>query len=292
MNEKIALITGATSGIGKAAATALAKQGFTVIIHGRDQQRTKIVCEEIIGLTGNQKVNFLTADMFSLTEVQRLATEFKAKYPLLDVLVNNAGGIMNKDREITVDGHEKTIALNLLAPFLLTELLLSSLKKSRDGRIINVSSNSHQLNAKPDIKDLELEKNYDPLRAYGNSKLFLIWVTQRLAAALKQDKQPVTVNTVHPGAVATNFGVNSNLGSIFNIIGKLLRPFFKTAEKGADTIVYLATSPDIKNVSGEYFVDRKPAKVAGKYHTRGNEEVIWNYCEKQTGSFVPANLKS
>jgi NAD(P)-dependent dehydrogenase (short-subunit alcohol dehydrogenase family) len=281
MTDKVMLITGATGGIGKAAAMALAKQGHTIIIHGRSEQKVKQVQEEIKTLSGNEKIDILVADMFLLSDVRKMAAAFDHKYGQLDVLINNAGGIMGKNRETTIEGNEKTIAVNLLAPFLLTELLLNRLKKSQDGRIINVSSSSHKLNAKPDFNDLQLRKNYDPLRAYGNTKLFLIWVTQHLALQMKQAGiRNVTANTLHPGAVATNFGVQSNLGSMLNSISKLARPFFKSVEQGADTLIYLATTDEIAGVSGRYFIDRKPAKVSSKYYTAENEKIIWDYCSR------------
>lgn len=280
------MITGATSGIGKAAAIALAKQGYTIIIHGRSEQKVKQVQEEIKATSGNSKIDILVADMFLLNDVRNMADEFKQKYNRLDVLINNAGGMMNKERETTSEGLEKTMAVNLFAPFLLTELLLDLLKKSQEARIINVSSNSHKLNAKPNFDDLQLEKNYNPLIAYGNAKLFLIWITQHLATELKQQGiNNVTVNTMHPGAVASNFGVNSNLGSVLNFIVKLVRPLFKTVEQGADTIIYLASSNEVKNSSGHYFVNRKQAKVADKYYTAKNEKCVWNSCEQQTKAF-------
>ena len=284
MDNKIILITGATGGIGKAAAIVLAKQGHTIVIHGRDRQKTQAVCEEIKTTTGNPNIDLLTGDLFLTTDVRKVAQAFKARYNRLDVLINNAGGIMNKTRENTSEGIEKTIAVNLVAPFLLTELLLDLLKKSPDGRIVNVSSNSHKLNAKPDFDDLQLAQNYDPLRAYGNAKLFLIWISQRLAASLKQEGiANVTVNTLHPGAVASSFGVNSNLGSALNFFAKLARPFFKTVEQGADTVIYLASSNATKGISGQYFVNRKPSKVADKYHTAAQEKLVWDFCETVTG---------
>jgi len=286
MIDRIVLITGATGGIGKAAAMALAGQGFTVVIHGRNRQKTKEVCDEIKATTGNKKVDMLVADMFSLKDVRNLADSFRQQYGRLDILINNAGGIMNNYRETTVDGFEKTIAVNLLAPFLLTELLLDLVKKSVDGRIINVSSNSHQLNAKPDFNDLELRNKYNPLHAYGNAKLFLIWISQYMCKSLeRQGVRNVTVNTMHPGAVKTNFGVDSNLGPVLKFISKLIRPFFKTPEQGADTIVYLATSGEVNNVSGKYFVDRKQAKVAEKFYSEEREKAIWDYCMTETKAF-------
>lgn len=293
MNDKIVLITGATGGIGKAAAIALAKQGFTVVIHGRNLQKTEQVCEEIKTATGNDKIDLIVANLFSLKDVRNMANSFKQKYKRLDVLVNNAGGIMGKDRETTIDGVEKTMAVNLLAPFLLTALLLDILKNSNDGRIINVSSNSHKLNAKPDFDDLSLEKGYNPLRAYGNAKLFLIWTTQHLSQTFNQQGiKNITANALHPGAVATNFGVESNLGAVLNFIAKLARPLFKTPEQGADTIVYLATSGEVKHSSGKYFVNRKQASVAEKYYSEKNEKAVWDYCMENTKAFKsPVNLE-
>jgi NAD(P)-dependent dehydrogenase (short-subunit alcohol dehydrogenase family) len=282
MNNKIVLITGATSGIGKATAIALAKKNYKIIIHGRDKQKTEQVCREIQELTGNDKIDFLVADLFLLKEVQNLVDEFTKKYDRLDILINNAGGIMNKERELTAEGIEKTMAINLFAPFLITKLLLRLLSKSPDGRIINVSSNSHSLNANPNFDDLELVENYSPLRAYGNAKLFLIWISQHLSTKLKSEHiDNLTINTMHPGAVASNFGLESNLGSFLNLLSKLARPLLKTVEQGADTIIYLADSPEVQHTSGAYFVNRKKAKVSVKYHSANSEKLIWEYCEKQ-----------
>lgn len=283
MKDKIVLITGATGGIGKAAAMELAKKQFTIVIHGRNKEKTQQVCEEIRMATGNKQIDYLVADLFLVREAKRMVHEFKEKYKRLDVLINNAGGLMSNEREDTAEGIEKTIAVNLLAPFSLMNDLLSLLKDSPDGRIINVSSNSHKLNAKPDFTDLELKNGYNPLRSYGNSKLFLIWVSRYLAKDLKErGMDHVTVNTLHPGAVATNFGVKSNLGPFMNTLAKMMRPFFRTPEKGADTIVYLASSGKLKAVSGKYFVNRKQSAVTEKYYTSEREEQVWEYCEQLT----------
>lgn len=287
MEDRTVLITGATSGIGKAAAMALAKQGMTVVIHGRDLQKTQRVVQEIISQTGNKKVDYIIADLFSLAETKMLFDAFCQKYNRLDVLINNAGGIMGIKRENTPEGFEKTIALNLLSPFLLTQLFLEMITQSNDGRIINVSSNSHQLNAKPDFSDLELKENYNPLRAYGNAKLFLIWNTQHLNSILRQKSiQLVTINSMHPGAVATGFGVDSNLGPILNFLGWLFRPMFKNPDQGASTVVYLAASEKVKGMSGKYFVDSKLGKVAQKYFTPDRENQVWDYCLKVVAPYA------
>src|SRR5690606_22002491 len=164
--QRTVFITGATGGIGKATAIALAKENYRVVIHGRNTEKTAAVCEEIKRLSGNNKIDYIIGDLFLMNEVKKVAETFIERYEHLDILINNAGGIMSKERTETAEGVETTIAVNLLAPFLFTELLLGLLKKSNDGRIINVASNSHQLNAKPDFNDLELKSNYNPLVAY------------------------------------------------------------------------------------------------------------------------------
>lgn len=287
MMDKVVLITGATGGIGKAAAMALAGQGFTVVVHGRHAHKTAFVVEEIKKASGNEKIDMLVADLFSLKEVRQLAVAFKQRYHKLDVLINNAGGIMGRQREVTTDGVEKTIAVNLLAPFLLTELLLEVLKNSEDARIINVASNAHRINANPDFTTLDLKCGYNPLRAYGNAKLFLIWVTQHLAEVLRQrGAENITVNALHPGSVATNFGVESNLGFAVNLLAKLIRPLFITPEQGAENTIYLATHAAVKGLSGLYFDKKKPAKVGRKYYSPYNEEVVWNFCLEKTRPFT------
>jgi NAD(P)-dependent dehydrogenase (short-subunit alcohol dehydrogenase family) len=284
MKDKIILITGATSGIGKAAAIALASQGATVIVHGRNEQKTRETQKEIINHTGNDRVDVLVADLFSLAQTRKMAAAFREKYNRLDVLINNAGGIMGNDREVTSEGYEKTIAVNLLSPFLLTKLLMPDLKKSVEGRVINVSSSSHRLNAKPDFEDIQLINNYNPMRAYGNAKLFLIMITQYWTKQLAKDPaNRITLNSMHPGAVHTNFGVDSDLGRLLNFLGKVARPFFKSVEEGADTIDYLATSVAVKGVSGLYFVNRKPAEVSQKYMSPEYEQIVWDFCENATG---------
>jgi NAD(P)-dependent dehydrogenase (short-subunit alcohol dehydrogenase family) len=284
MKEKIILITGATGGIGKATAIELARQQATVIIHGRDRKKTMDVVNDIKKESGNNRVDFLVADLFLLSDVRKMADEFHQTYKHLDVLINNAGGIMSIDRRTTPEGLETTMAVNLFAPFLLTNLLLDALKKSSDGRIINLSSNSHQLNARPDFSDLQNVNAYSPLVAYGNAKLFLIWISQYLDKDLKrQGIHNISINTVHPGAVATAFGTTSNLGFL-NVVAKVVRPFMKSVEKGAETIIYLATSEDVKHQSGNYYVNKKIRKTSQKYYSQKNEEAIWNYCEEMTKS--------
>lgn len=282
--QKTVLITGATSGIGKAAAMALSRKGFHVILHGRNAKKTEEVKQEIIAESRNAEVSVITADLFSMEETRKMCALVHEKFSRIDILINNAGSLMNNTREVTAEGIERTFAVNVIAPFLITHLLLDILEKSEDARIINVASNSHQLNAKPDFNDLELENGYGPLRAYGNAKLFLIWNTQHLANKLKKDNlSNVKVYSLHPGAVATGFAETSDLGPVLKVIGKLVRPFFRSPESGADTVVFLASATAVPGNSGDYYVDRKPAKKSIKYHSQEREDLIWNYCLHKTG---------
>lgn len=281
--QKTILITGATSGIGKAAAMALAKQGHQIILHGRNQQKAALVRNEIIAASGNEKVSVVIADLYLLSEIRNLCALIHNNFSSLDILINNAGGLMGKEIELTQEGYEKTFAINVLAPFMITKLLMDMLVKSSDARIINVSSNSHQLNAHPDFDDLQLVKHYNPLRAYGNAKLFLIWNTQHLVEKFqKEGIKNVNAYTLHPGAVASGFGVGSNLGPLLNIVSKIARPFFRTPEAGADGIVFLATAKTIPGKAGDYFVDKNPVNKSLKYYTPEREKLIWDYCLKCT----------
>jgi NAD(P)-dependent dehydrogenase (short-subunit alcohol dehydrogenase family) len=189
---------------------------------------------------------------------------------------------MDKERSLTPEGFEKTLALNVLAPFLLTRLLIGHLKKSDQGRIVSVSSDAHSLSAKPDLNDIEMKKKYDPMAAYGNAKLYLIWNSQLLAAELAKCGSKITTNTLHPGAVATSFANGSDLGWFYNFLAKLARPFMKTAEQGAATAIYLASSPDVLDLTGRYFVNKKIAKPSTKYYTESNAKRVWEYCYLST----------
>src|SRR5919202_4606855 len=201
MRGRICLVTGATSGIGKATALGLARLGATLVLVTRDPQRGATTVAEIKQQTGNDALDFLTADLTSQQSIRRLADEFKRKYQHLHVLVNNAGGVF--PRTLTVDGLEKTFALNHLAYFLLTELLLDVLKASAPGRIVSVSSEAER-GGKINFDDLQSYRKYNAMRAYSQSKLANVIWTYELARRL--EGTGVTANCLHPGAVATSFG--------------------------------------------------------------------------------------
>lgn len=280
MENKIILITGSTGGIGRVTAKALAQQGHTVIVHGRSKAKAEKVCAELRSETGNDRVDYLFADLLSLADIKRMAEAFKQKYDRLDVLLNNAGGFMNQTRETTKEGFESTIALNLLAPFLLMQLFMDDLKRSRSARVINTSSAMHRRGGKPDLDDLQSEKKYSPARAYGLSKLYLIWVTRHLAAQLKeQGITNVTVNASHPGAVATNFGQDSDKGFLIDLVFKAGLLFMDKPEKGAVTSIYLATSPEVEHVTGKFFNNRKKEeKPDDRYYSVEHARVVWDHC--------------
>jgi NAD(P)-dependent dehydrogenase (short-subunit alcohol dehydrogenase family) len=252
MNGKICLVTGATNGIGKATAQALAQMGATVVIVGRDAQKAAQVTKEIQAASGNQNVDWLLADLSSQQDIRSLVTEFKSKYSQLHVLVNNAGGTF-MTRQLSVDGIEMTFALNHLAYFLVTNLLLDTIKASAPARIINVSSDAHS-GGKIDFDNLQGERSYSGIGPYGNSKLANILFTTELARRL--EGTGVTVNALHPGLVSTGFGKN-NPGLLMKIMEVVIPLIARSPEKGAETSIYLVSSPAVQNITGKYFVDCK-----------------------------------
>jgi NAD(P)-dependent dehydrogenase (short-subunit alcohol dehydrogenase family) len=247
------LITGATNGIGKAAALAIARQGGRVVIAGRNPQKTEAIAAELRQTSGNPAVDFLVADLTSLAEVRRLAAEFTARYERLDVLVNNAGAFFMR-REETAEGMEMTFALNHMSYYLLTNLLLNMLKASAPARVVNVAS-AAESSARVDWDDLQLRRRYRSFEAYALSKRFNLYFTYELARRL--DGSGVTANAVHPGSVAT--GIWANPFGRFNGLAKpLTRLMMRSPEQGAETVIYLATSPEVERESGKYYVDRQP----------------------------------
>lgn len=271
---KRVLVTGATSGIGRAAAQELTKQGADVVIVGRNPVKTDLVASEIREKTG-RKPEFLLADFASRKAVESLAAGYKKRYgSKLDVLINNAGVYYMK-RELSADGFEMTMAVNHLAPFLLTTLLLDCLKASAPSRIINVSSRLHR-GAKLNVEDLNLEKGFSGWTAYANSKLANILFTKELAARL--EGSGVTANALHPGFVSTGLSHNND-GFVQILFGGLQKLLGMSPENGADTIVYLATTPDL-NTTGGYFDKRREQTPGNESNNRDLRIQLWQKSEE------------
>ncbi|MGP1674075.1 MAG: SDR family NAD(P)-dependent oxidoreductase [Candidatus Limnocylindrales bacterium] len=252
MTGKTVLITGGTGGIGKAAAIGLASMGARVGITGRDRARAAVAAAEIVRVSGNPAVDVFVADLSSQAEVRRLADEVLAAYPRLDVLLNNVGGFW-AHRHVTADGLEHTFALNHLAPFLLTSLLLDRLKASAPARVVTVSSGAQSM-GRIDFDDLMGERKYSGQDAYNQSKLANVMFTYELARRL--EGTGVTATALHPGMTSTAFGAEDTARGWGPLIA-VMRLFMQSPERGADNSVYLASSPDAAGVSGKYFAGRK-----------------------------------
>ena len=270
MDGKVCLITGATSGIGKATAMGLASMGASVVMVGRDRGRGEAALAEVKEGSASASVDLMLADLSSQQEIHRLADEFKEAYPRVDVLINNAGVIRSK-RVTTADGLEMTFAVNHLAYFLLTNLLLDLLKSSAPSRIVNVSS-GEQRNGTIDFDDLQAEKGYKTAKAYSQSKLATVLFTYELARRL--EGTGLSANCLHPGA-----GVRTNLGSgvsgVFGFTVRALRPLMKSPEKGAETSIYLASSPEVEGLSGKYFVKKTEARSSDMSHDERIARRLW-----------------
>ena len=263
MEGKTCLITGGSDGIGYVAARELARLGAQVFIVGRNAFKTKDAVERILDETGNREVRYLLADLSSQADVRRLADQVKEQIPRLDVLLNNAGAIFLSNRS-SVDGIEMTFALNHLGYFLLTTLLLDLLKDSAPARIVNVSSSSHGSPGEFQLEDLPQPGKSGGYRAYGRSKLCNLWFTYELARRL--EGSAVAVNALHPGLVRTNIARNNG------VLGRVVNFFIGArgvdAARGAETLTYLAASPEVEGITGKYFVDcRAVASSSLSYNT-------------------------
>ena len=278
MKDKICLITGATSGIGKAAALQLAELGTTLILVGRNPEKTAATVQQIQEQTGNQEVHSIVADLSSQQAIRELADDFKARYQRLDVLINNAGALM-LSRQETIDGIEMTFALNHLSYFMLTHLLLDLLKSSGPSRIVNVSSDSHR-DSHLDFEDLQIQQKYGGYKAYGRSKLANVLFTYELARRL--EGTGVTTNAVHPGLVASGFLATNNglRGQVFNLFVKLIG---RSSEKGARTVTYLASSPDLEGVTGQYFFDEGLVASSQASYNKDDSLRLWEVSGELTG---------
>ena len=270
MRGKICLITGSTSGMGKVTAKELASRGATVVLVGRNREKGEATQAEIRQKTGNEHVDLLIADLRLLQDVRRLATEFQHTYRHLHVLVNNAG-VIYPSRTLTSEGLEATFVVNYLAPFLLTELLMETLKASTPARIVNVSSQAHTLGSIA-FDNLQGEKHYATMSNYAQAKLAVILFTYELARRLEGTS--VTVNVMSPGMIS---GDNFNAGAtgFLALVTKLARPFIMTTEQGAQTEIYLATSQEVEGVTGKCFARSQEQKSSRRSYDQALGQRLW-----------------
>jgi len=275
MEGKICMITGANSGIGKATAMGLAEMNAIIVIVCRNKERGEPALNEIIEKTGNNKVDLFLCDLSSLDSIRNLATEFKSKYQNLHVLINNAGVMLSK-RVSSVDGFEMNFAVNHLAPFLLANLLLDTLKKSAPSRIINVASAAHKYGT-IDFEDLQGEhKKRRFMGLYGDSKLALMLTSYEFSRRL--EGTGVTLNTVHPGVVNTNLGVDRSKPK-----KGIVRRLFKKPEKGAETSIYLASSPEVEGITGKYFINKQEQKSSEDSYNETFAKKLWDISIEMVG---------
>jgi NAD(P)-dependent dehydrogenase (short-subunit alcohol dehydrogenase family) len=276
----VCVITGGTDGIGKAAAHALAARGMRLLVHGRDPEKGARAVAELKARSGNPAIEFLPADFGSLADVRRLAAAVRERAPRIDVLVNNAGAIFVR-RMLSKDDYEMTFAVNHLAPFLLTQLLLDSLRHGAPARIVTTASGAHR-NARIAFDDLQTStRKYTPMGAYAMSKLANILFTRALAKRLAGG--PITATCLHPGFVRTNFGRNNDVSPLLKAVFGLVSRFGRTPEKGAETLVYLAASPDVDGQSGGYYFDCKEATPSPAARDDAAAERLWQISEQLVG---------
>ncbi len=274
MQGKTVVITGATNGIGKAAALALASAGARVVVVGRSLDKAQAVADAIrAGGAGSAEVAL--ADLSLVAQVRRLAAELRDRFSRIDVLVNNAGALFNS-REVTAEGFERTFALNHLSYFVLTTELLPVLIASAPTRVVSVSSGAHW-GGKLDFDNLQGERGYSGFGAYSSSKLMNIAFTTELARRMAAQGANVTANAMHPGFVGTGFATNN--GGLMKLGMQMLRPFILSPEQGADTLVWLAAAPEMEGKTGGYYEKRKPAPVSPAGRDADAARRLWEVSE-------------
>ena len=282
LDGKTAVLTGGTSGIGRATAMGLAQRGARLVVLGRDPARCDETLSAIAAETGRTDVTLVRCDLASLGGVRAAAAAVLDRVESIDVLVNNAG-ITLADRQLTDDGFEMTFAVNHLAYFLLTGLLLPRLREAPAARIVNVASDAHRFVSRLDLDDLGRERGYGAMRVYGESKAANILFTRELAKRL--DGSGITVNALHPGGIRSNLGANQ--GPLLGLVHRVVSVFLKSPEVGARTSLYLATDPGVEGRSGGYFV--KSREVTPKAFARDDATAarLWEISEQMTGFSYP-----
>jgi NAD(P)-dependent dehydrogenase (short-subunit alcohol dehydrogenase family) len=288
MAGRTVLVTGGTGGIGRATAVGLAGMGAHVAVTGRSRTRAQDAAREIQA-SGGGKVDVFVADLSSQAQVRRLAEQVLRALPRIDVLINNVGGYWNT-RHITADGLERTFALNHLASFLLTNLLLDRMTRSgRPARVVTVASHAESL-GRIDFDDLQSERNYSGARAYNQSKLANVLFTYELARRTRATS--VTANTLHPGMVSTAFGAEDPAG-VQRLLVPFMRPFMKSPGKGAATSIHVASAPDLEQATGLYFANSRPKRSSARGYDASAAERLWRVSAALVGpgpGYVPDAL--
>ncbi|HFU4001146.1 TPA: SDR family NAD(P)-dependent oxidoreductase [Streptococcus suis] len=282
---KTILITGSTDGIGKHLAMKLASEGHEVILHGRNSEKLRVALSDIQLKTGNKNIHGYLADFSKLADVYRFSEEIRRDFDKIDVLFNNAGAYFGDARVATAENIELTFMLSVQVPYILTTELLPLLEKAEAGRVIHTSSFMHHF-AQSKGLDFGLEQSYSAAMAYNNAKLYTIWLAIAQAEFLEKQGSSVTVNAYHPGLIATNLGndgVKRNLTS--RILTGLMKPFSKDLDQGIETGYYLTLSPEVANMSGCYFSEKKLARVSLKGYDRDKGQVLLNYCREKLALF-------
>jgi len=277
IKDKNVLITGATSGIGRAAAINLSLIGANIFFVARDEGKAQFLLDDINKISGKEAIPII-ADLSSQSDIRRAAQKFNKLNLPLHVLLNNAG-LINKERKETVDGLEEVFAINHIAYFLLTMLLLDRLKEANNSRIVNVSSGAHAFVKGFNFEDYQAKNTYKPFQVYGYSKLANILFTKKLSDILKEDN--ITVNCLHPGVVGTSFGQNN--GNLQKILFYIAKPFMRSSEKGAETSIYLCSSSNVSDISGEYFYNCKLAKTTKWAQSQDDADRLWDLSKNLTG---------
>lgn len=280
MTNKICIVTGANSGIGKVTARELARRGATVLMVCRDREKGEAALQKIQPNAKNATLELFVADLSSQEQIRKLAADIKSRYPRIHVLVNNAGAIY-PTRTTTIDGVETTFAVNHLSFFLLTNLLLDQLKAAPSARIVNVSSQAHRYGT-IEFDDLGLENGFNSMKSYAQSKLANLLFTYELARLL--NGTGITVNALHPGGVRTNFG--KNLTGVAGFFFKHLGFFMRSPEKGAETVIWLATAPELEGVTGKYFFDKKEIKSSRLSYNHEVAKRLWNASVEMTSGLL------
>jgi len=279
MQQKNIIITGATDGIGLAAAKEVSKKGYHIGLVGRNPEKGKKAIETIISYSGNENLDFFECDLSLVKNVKSLSEQIKQKYNKVDVLLNNAGGA-NKKKIITSEGLEKTFATNQMNYFVLSTELLDIISDSNDGRIVNVASNAH-IGAEVDYENINSEKSFSAWTSYCVSKLMNIMFTYQLS--LMQDK--VSINVLHPGFVNTN--IAGNEGNLIKYIVKFgAKMFARTVDNGADSSIYLSTSDEVKGVSGKYFFKCREIKSSRASYSQEDWKKVWELCDNYKNKLI------